>query len=93
MALPISLGLGGAVVLATGALALLEERDDGSGYHAAGIGLRLSPPATRDVDTERTLRSVAAPERLARLDLALRAAALDLADAGARARCRGRRRR
>ncbi|MCU1502531.1 MAG: hypothetical protein JWM12_1885 [Ilumatobacteraceae bacterium] len=77
------LELGGALVLAAGAVVLLDARRR-QRLRAALFGARLGPPVEAHVGAEVALRAASAPERLARLDLALRAAALDLAEAGVR---------
>ena len=75
--------LGVAALVAAGAIALLDARRRRA-LRSAAIGARLAGPRDRDVQTERALRALDEGERLARLDLAVRACALDLARAGAR---------
>lgn len=81
-ALPVT-EVGVAALVAAGAIALLDARRRRA-LRSAVIGARLVRPRDRDVQTERALRALTAGERLARLDLAVRACALDLASAGAR---------
>lgn len=80
--LPYAAGLGSAVMLAGGALAMLETRRRRQ-LRAATVGARLSPPTPGLARTEMLLRSLSCAERLARLDLALRAAAPSLASQSA----------
>jgi hypothetical protein len=69
-------------MLSAGAVGLLESRRR-QHLRAATVGTRLSAPSAPQVQTEMVLRSLHAPERLARLDLALRSAAPSLAEQGA----------
>ncbi|MEQ1874730.1 MAG: bacterial transcriptional activator domain-containing protein [Ilumatobacteraceae bacterium] len=75
-------GLGTALLLSAGALGMLESRRRRQ-WRAAVVGTRLVMPSPSQTVTETMLRSLAGPERLARLDIALRAAAADLAAQGA----------
>ena len=75
-------GLGTALLLSAGAVSVLESRRRRQ-WRAAIVGTRLSAPTTAQTRTEVALRALAGPERLARLDIALRAAAADLAAQGA----------
>ena len=79
---PFAAGLGTALMLSAGAVGLLESRRRRA-LRAAGVGARLVPPTLEQARTEVMLRSLDASERLARLDLALRAAGADLAAQGA----------
>ncbi|MEI7546452.1 MAG: hypothetical protein WCK21_00125 [Actinomycetota bacterium] len=81
-ALSFATGLGTALLLSAGAVSLLEARRRRQ-WRAAGIGTRLASPTPDDVRTETLLRSLTASERVARLDVAVRAAAADLAMQGA----------
>lgn len=72
-------GLGTALLLSAGAVSLLEARRRRQ-WRAAGVGARLSAPSLLETRTEVLLRSLTAPERVARLDIAVRAAAVDLVD-------------
>ncbi len=76
-------GLAAAVVLAGGVIAALASRRRQQ-LRGAGIGARLAPPTKEAIETETLLRSLTAAERLARIDLALRCAAPDLAGQQAR---------
>ncbi len=76
-------GLAAAVVLAGGVIAALASRRRQQ-LRGAGIGARLVPPTSEAIQTETLLRSLTAAERLARIDLALRCAAPDLAGQQAR---------
>ena len=80
--LPYTAGVASALMLSAGALGALQLRRRRQ-LSAATIGARLTPPTPQQVRTEQLLRSLDASERLARLDLALRAAAPDLAEQGA----------
>src|SRR6185312_13349910 len=80
---PIGLALGGSVLAASGVVALIEARRR-QRLRAAAIDQRLAQPPAHLVETERLQRRLAQPELLARLDLALRAAAGDLAEQGGR---------
>lgn len=75
-------GLGTALLLSAGALGMLESRRRRL-WRAAVVGTRLALPTPSQTVTETMLRALAGPERLARLDIALRAAAADLAAQGA----------
>lgn len=75
-------GLGTALLLSAGAMSLLEARRRRQ-WRAATTTARLPVPTPTAVRTEALLRVLDAPERLARLDLALRAAAPPIADQGA----------
>ncbi|MGZ4764880.1 MAG: LysM peptidoglycan-binding domain-containing protein, partial [Ilumatobacteraceae bacterium] len=76
-------GLAAAVVLAGGVIAALASRRRQQ-LRGSGIGARLAPPTTEAIATETLLRSLTAAEQLARIDLALRCAAPDLAAQQAR---------
>lgn len=76
VALP--MGLAAAVMLATGAVAAIGSRRRRR-LRAAVLSERLRTPEPALVAVERTLRAASAEERLARLDIALRAVAVDLA--------------
>ncbi|MFT3851480.1 MAG: bacterial transcriptional activator domain-containing protein [Ilumatobacteraceae bacterium] len=80
---PVGVGVGGSVLFAAGALGLLEARRR-QRLRAAAIGQRIPDVPAPVASTERELRRVAVPERVARLDVALRGAAADLAAQGAR---------
>jgi nucleoid-associated protein YgaU len=71
-------GLGAAVVLAGGVIAALAARRRQQ-LRGADFGARLVPPTRQAVETETVLRSLNDADRLARIDLALRCAAPDLA--------------
>ena len=75
-------GLGTALLLSAGAMGMLESRRRRQ-WRAAVVGTRLTIPTASQTRTEIVLRALAGPERLARLDIALRAAAADLAAQGA----------
>ena len=75
-------GLGTALLLSAGAVGMLESRRRRQ-WRAAIVGTRLALPTPSQTVTETMLRALAGPERLARLDIALRAAAADLAAQGA----------
>lgn len=75
---PYVAGLGTALLLSAGAVGLLEKRRRRQ-WRTAMVGSRPALPTTQEVRTETVLRALAGPERLARLDVALRAAAPDLA--------------
>ena len=76
--LPIKRGLAAAVLLAGGAIAVLDSRRRQQ-LRSACVGARLIAPTEQEVETEAALRSLTAADRLARLDLALRCAAPGLA--------------
>jgi hypothetical protein len=80
---PVKRSLGGALLLAAGAIAVLDARRRQQ-LRGAQIGARLLAPTDEEVETEMLLRSLSAAERLARLDLALRCAAPALARQQAR---------
>ena len=71
-------GLGVALVLSAGALGALDFRRRRR-LRSASTGASLAPPTLLQARTEMMLRASSAGERLARLDLALRSAARDLA--------------
>ena len=71
-------GLGTALLLSAGAVSMVESRRRRQ-WRAAIVGTRLTAPTAAQARTEVVLRALAGPERLARLDVALRAAAADLA--------------
>ena len=75
-------GMGTALLLSAGAVSLLESRRRRQ-WRAAMVGARLEAPSAAVAHTEMVLRALAGPERLVRLDVALRAAAADLAAQGA----------
>ncbi len=75
-------GLGTALLLSAGAVGMLESRRRRQ-WRAAIVGTRLATPTAAEARTEMVLRALAGPERLVRLDVALRAAAADLAAQGA----------
>lgn len=75
-------GIGTALLLAAGAVGALEARRRRR-LRATMVGDRLDPPDPAQVRTEVLLRSLGPAERLARLDMALRAAAVDVAEHGA----------
>jgi hypothetical protein len=74
---PVLVGLGGAVLLGAGALGVLQARRRHQ-LRRAMVGARLQPPAPSDIAAETLLRSLDAPERALRLDLALRSVAHQL---------------
>ncbi|MEO7369823.1 MAG: LysM peptidoglycan-binding domain-containing protein, partial [Ilumatobacteraceae bacterium] len=80
---PLSRGLAAAVLLSGGAIAALEARRRQQ-LRSAGVGARLLLPTGEAAKTEMLLRLLSAEDRLARLDLALRSAAPDLARQHAR---------
>jgi hypothetical protein len=75
-------GLTAAVLLSAGVLASVEMRRRHR-LRASDVGETWPPPGAESVQTEVALRTVGAGERVARLDLALRSAARDLAAQGA----------
>ena len=80
------IGLGGAGLVAAGAIAVVENRRRAR-LRRAVVGERLAGPVNeQDAATEQRLRAAGDSERIARLDLALRAAAGDLADQQAQVR-------
>ncbi len=80
--LPYALGLGGALMIAAGTVGAVEVRRRRL-LRSGVVGARLIPPTVGQARTEVLLRSINAAERIARLDVALRAAARDLADQSA----------
>ena len=80
--LPYTAGVGSALMLSAGAVGALQLRRRRQ-LRAATVGARLTAPTPQQVRTEQLLRSLDAPERIARIDLALRAAAPSLAEQGA----------
>jgi LysM repeat protein len=82
-ALGAEMGIAGAVLLASGALALLESRRRRL-LRAAQVGQRLAPSGALERRAESQLRSMTDGDVVARLDIAMRAAARDVAAAGAR---------
>lgn len=72
-------GIGTALMLAAGAVGALEARRRRR-LRATMVGDRFDPPDPAQVRTEVLLRSLGPAERLARLDMALRAAAVDVAE-------------
>jgi LysM domain-containing protein len=82
--IPVKRGLTAAVLLSAGAIAALEARRRQQ-LRSAHVGARLLPPTEQAVETETLLRSLSTADRLARIDLALRCAAPDLARQQARA--------
>jgi hypothetical protein len=82
--IPIKRGLGAAALLSGGAVLVLDarRRQQLRGGH---VGARLLPPTEQAIETEMLLRSLSPGDRLARIDLALRCAAPDLARQHARA--------
>ena len=77
--LPVGIGLSAAVLVSAGAIRLLESRRHQQ-LRAAEVGARLVVATPSVANTELLLRRLDEPERLARLDLAVRAAAGELAD-------------
>ena len=75
-------GLGTALMLSAGALTVLEARRRRQ-WRASAIGARLALPTPAEVSTEAVLRVLDAPERIARLDVAVRAASGAIAAQGA----------
>ena len=78
MVAPYVAGLGTALLLSAGAVGVLESRRRRQ-WRAALVGTRLATPTDTQARTETVLRALAGPERLARLDVALRAASAELA--------------
>jgi len=72
--LPYAAGLGAALMMSAGAVGLLESRRRRE-LRSATVGARVVSHSAAHARTEVLLRSLNAPERLARLDLALRCAA------------------
>ncbi len=82
----VPIGLGGAGLVAAGAIAVVESRRRAR-LRRAVVGERLAGPANQQAaGTEQRLRAAGDSERIARLDLALRAVAGDLADQQAQVR-------
>lgn len=78
MVAPYVAGMGTALLLSAGALGVIESRRRRS-LRSTTVGARLIPPSPTQSRTEQVLRSLAEPEKLARMDVALRSAASDLA--------------
>ncbi len=78
---PVSVSLGGALLLCAGALSLVEIRRRHQ-LRKASLRTRLPTPGPHVVRTERLLRTLGAAERAVRLDLALRVAGHQLAGTG-----------
>ncbi|HVE19019.1 MAG TPA: LysM peptidoglycan-binding domain-containing protein [Ilumatobacteraceae bacterium] len=76
--IPIRPDLAAAMLLAGGAIAALDARRRQQ-LRRAHVGARLLPPTDEAIETETLLRSLNPADRLARMDLALRSAAPDLA--------------
>jgi nucleoid-associated protein YgaU len=76
-------GLAAALLLSGGALVVLDARRRQQ-LRSAKVGARLLAPSEQAVATETLLRSLSAADQLARIDLALRCAAPDLARQHAR---------
>ncbi|MEP7111915.1 MAG: hypothetical protein ABI862_01500 [Ilumatobacteraceae bacterium] len=76
-------GLAAAMLLSGGAIVVLDARRRQQ-LRSARVGARLLPPTAQAVETETLLRSLSPADQLARLDLALRSAAADLARQQAR---------
>ncbi len=70
---PIPIGIG-AVALSSGLVAMLEASRR-KRLRSARARERLATPTSTQIDVERELRSISAPERLLRVDIAIRAAA------------------
>ena len=81
--IPIRRDLAAAMLLAGGAIAALDARRRQQ-LRRAHVGARLLPPTDEAIETETLLRSLNPADRLARIDLALRSAAPDLARQQAR---------
>ena len=81
--IPMKRGLGAAMLLAGGAIAVLDARRRQQ-LRGAEVGATFAPPTMAAVATETLLRALSAPEQLARLDLALRCVAPGLARQQAR---------
>jgi two-component SAPR family response regulator len=81
--IPIRRDLAAAMLLAGGAIAALDARRRQQ-LRSAHVGARLLPPTDEAIETETLLRSLNPADRLARIDLALRSAASDLARQQAR---------
>ncbi len=78
---PRNVGIGAALLLCAGALGLLETRRREQ-LRGASVSSRLPVPPEREVRAERVLRSLNATDRVLRIDLALRAAAVHLIGEG-----------
>jgi nucleoid-associated protein YgaU/two-component SAPR family response regulator len=76
--IPIRPDLAAAMLLAGGAIAALDARRRQQ-LRTAQVGARLLPPTDEAIETETLLRSLNPADRLARIDVALRSAAPDLA--------------
>jgi len=81
--IPIRRDLATAMLLAGGAIAALDARRRQQ-LRRAHLGARLVPPMDEAIETEMLLRSLDPADRLARIDVALRSAATDLARQQAR---------
>ena len=79
---PIAAGIASALLLSAGALAVLDSRR-ASRLRSSGPGSQSASPADPYVRTETLLRGLGATERVARVDAAIRSAALSLAEQGA----------
>jgi nucleoid-associated protein YgaU len=77
-------GLAAAMLLSGGAILVLDARRRQQ-LRSARVGARLLPPTAQAVETETLLRTLTPADQLARIDLALRSAAADLARQHARA--------
>jgi hypothetical protein len=75
----VAFGIGASAMLSAGALALVESRRR-RGLRAATVGARLAEPSLAAVATETELRAMDRRQVIARLDLAVRAAAGELAE-------------
>jgi hypothetical protein len=75
---PIKRGLAAAALLSAGAIGALEARRRQQ-LRSAQVGARLVPPTEQAIETETVLRSLDNAERLARLDVAIRNVAGELA--------------
>jgi LysM domain len=76
--IPVKEGLAAAALLSAGAIAVLQARRRQQ-LRSAQVGARLLQPTDEAVETETLLRSLSVVDRLARVDLALRCAAPELA--------------
>ncbi|MEY2523585.1 MAG: hypothetical protein QOJ66_2150, partial [Ilumatobacteraceae bacterium] len=81
--IPIRRDLAAAMLLAGGAIAALDARRRQQ-LRRADVGARMLPPTDEAIETETMLRALNPADRLARIDLALRSAAPDLARQQAR---------
>lgn len=84
-AIPLPVTLTGGTLLATGAALLIAQRRRAA-LRRARVGQRVRPPAPAVVAVEVRLAELSDLDRIARVDLALRAAASDLADQQAQVR-------